>query len=105
MYSCNLLGRLPIAARREAGVIVGTLAALILPAILVEYAALELSAIALLWLVFRLVAADAGMQMAPVFGVQSIQFLSLRILFWLLLGGVTTGLVGSLFSVGRFLRV
>ena len=47
----RLGGQTAVAAWREAGVIVGTLAALILPAILVEYAALELSAIALLWLV------------------------------------------------------
>ena len=44
-------GQTAVAAWREAGVIVGTLAALILPAILVGYAALELSALALLWLV------------------------------------------------------
>jgi Na+/melibiose symporter-like transporter len=44
-------GQTAVAAWREAGVIVGTLAALILPAIFVGYAALELSAMALLWLV------------------------------------------------------
>jgi len=47
----QLGGQTAVAAWREAGAIVGTLAALILPAILVEYAALELSALALLWLV------------------------------------------------------
>lgn len=47
----QLGGQTTVAAWREAGAIIGTLAALILPAILVEYAALELSAIALLWLV------------------------------------------------------
>jgi Na+/melibiose symporter-like transporter len=40
-----------VAAWREAGVIFGTLAALILPAVLSAYGALELSAMALLWLV------------------------------------------------------
>ena len=44
-------GQTAVAAWREAGVIVGTLAALILPAVMAGYAALELSATALLWLV------------------------------------------------------
>ena len=43
-------GQTDVAAWREAGAIVGTLAALVLPALLVGYAALELSALALLWL-------------------------------------------------------
>lgn len=47
----QLGGQTAVAAWREAGVIVGTLAALILPVIFVGYAALELSAMALLWLV------------------------------------------------------
>ena len=43
-------GQTAVAAWREGGAIVGTLAALVLPALLVGYAALELSAMALLWL-------------------------------------------------------
>ncbi len=44
-------GQTAVAAWREAGVITGTLAALILPAVMVERGALQLSAVALLWLV------------------------------------------------------
>lgn len=44
-------GQTAVAAWREAGVITGTLAALILPAVLAEQGTLEMSATALLWLV------------------------------------------------------
>ncbi|MGB5611423.1 MAG: MFS transporter [Sedimenticolaceae bacterium] len=44
-------GQTAVAAWREAGMIVGTLAALILPAVMTGYGSLELSALALLWLV------------------------------------------------------
>ena len=50
-FGQQLGGQTAVAAWREAGVIIGTLAALILPAVLSAHGALELSAMALLWLV------------------------------------------------------
>lgn len=62
------------------------------------------TAVIALWALFQAFGDQAGAQMVPLLGIDSLAFLPSKYVLAMLSGGTLMGLFGSVFSVGRFLR-